>query len=278
MFDVGLVSTSSYSFWSILAKRTSSNSSSDLLNVVLSNARDLELDIIEDFFPSRADLDRMLDDLPSGAHTSLAVLDPLALPSPSHEDEVDSPSPSELDRKGFSIYARVVEALLEYVSTDRLTAKENVWALRHALALSQYADDLLQTPGAHAVAFGPQVPANDLLEIIAKAQQLTAYVLSTTTDEGWLASVATCLLEGKAPLAEDGIGNLLYDLMRGKNAQDTVRESRILYVVLQHTLSSASKSEADQFILLARKLDAIGQPSPLHSPLPSTYTCLQLLT
>lgn len=227
-----------------------------LLHVLSSRRDELNVGDFEEIFPSKKELDAMLDILPPNpVDVSLAVIDPL-VPTAIEDDNDNEVSEAVVDRSGYSSYARVVTALLHYFSDERQLAKENVWALRHFLAFAQYADEKLQFPEAESSLFGRAVSPTALQDLTAKVDQITAYVLSSVPDESWFSPIISSLLNGQPP--SSGIGRLLYDLVYDSAGRDTVRESRVLHSVLQHILTSATKAEADQMIMLARKIENKG--------------------
>ncbi len=220
-------------------------------------APDLETDVIKDILPQQAELDVMLDRLPPyPADASLAVVDPLVLPG-DWSEAAESEQP-ENHFAGYSAYTRATTSMLVHFLNDRLSAKANVWALRHLLALSLFAQELLHISSAQSPAFSSQVDRADLEHIVAQIRRLTTYLLSHTGNEGWLSQVADNLVKGKIQPNADGVEHLLHALIRSPKNEDNVRESRILHIILQHLLASASKSDADQFVQLARTIERKG--------------------
>ncbi|CAL1708694.1 unnamed protein product [Somion occarium] len=244
-----------------------------LLHVLSSRRDELNVGDFEEIFPSKKELDAMLDILPPNpVDVSLAVIDPL-VPTAIEDDNDNEVSEAVVDRSGYSSYARVVTALLHYFSDERQLAKENVWALRHFLAFAQYADEKLQFPEAESSLFGRAVSPTALQDLTAKVDQITAYVLSSVPDESWFSPIISSLLNGQPP--SSGIGRLLYDLVYDSAGRDTVRESRVLHSVLQHILTSATKAEADQMIMLARKIENKAPHAALAIILSITQSALE---
>lgn len=210
-----------------------------------------------DIFPSRDELDAMLDGLPSSPFdTSLAVVDPLVPPASFYESQ--HLSDQVYDSSGYSMYARIVDALLLHLVQDRHSAKEHIWALRHIIALSLYANDSLQSPTSPSPVFANQASGTTLQEITIRAQQITAYLLSSTQEEGWHGNLVAAMLANKADDSLDGIGRLVSSLINHGKRQDTVRESRILHLILQHAINNSSKEEAEGWMTIARKLEKPG--------------------
>jgi hypothetical protein len=226
----------------------------------VSGGPSLHANIIEYLFPSRLELDGMLNDLDSDPiHASLAVLDPLIPPASAFQGKNDSIP--VCDKQGYSSYARVVSALLRVSIEDRQSAKENMWALRHIQALAMYAGDFLQIPSRHSPVFGQQVLKVELQEIISKAQQVTTYLLTSSADERWRLQVIATISNGRTSVALEGLAEFLTELIIHATAVDAIRESRILHTILTHVLDNADKDESEQWILFARKFEKTGSPS-----------------
>jgi hypothetical protein len=130
------------------------------------------------------------------------------------------------------------------------------------LALSLYAEDLLQLPIATSTAFQHTSDYN-LRDIITKVHQITTYLLTSPTDNEFHHKIIAAISGNKSDYVLDGFGAFVVDLITYSTAHDTARESRILRRVLQPLLSNVSKEEADQWIVLARKLEKTGLKSDL---------------
>lgn len=208
----------------------------------------------KDIFPSQAALDAMLDDLPTmPIDASIAVIDVL-VPS----DSIYRPenvTDRRFDRMGFSPYARMVNAYLLHLVNNRQSAKENLWVLRHCLALAQYIGDFIKIPSAGSPIFSSQAPIDVLKQVLTTVHQLTTYLLATMPDADWHSRFVSALL-GESKGALDDVGQLVYDIFK---RPDNIRECRILRVVLQHILGDATKSDAEHWIQLSRKLERFGK-------------------
>lgn len=225
-----------------------------------------EINAMEDIFPKKSELDAMLDLLPSTpVDTSLAVIDPLALQSFSDGESI-SEKTNLMDSSGYTVFVRVAIAMLLYLSEDRSAARSNIWILRHLHSLAQYSNDLLKAPFAENPVFASSISHETLGEIASKVQQLSAYLLSPTMEEGWLLNAVPLLSEGKAGLETDGILQLLGELIRDPRGKDSIREARVLHTLLQQILAIATKSEAEQFILLARRIEKTGKLQSFTCP------------
>ena len=211
---------------------------------------------MDGIFPDKQEFDKMLDSLPSyPSHVSLAAVDPLVLPG-DWDEEQEEVQP-ELDIFGYSAYARVVSSLLLCYVDNRDSARQNIWALRHFLALALYAKDALDVPSVTSPAFGKNVSKSDLEDIISRADQIAAYLLTHSVDDGWFARSLPRLISGKVDANADGVERLLEGLVNPRSG-DSSRESRILHSILKHMLPGVSKSEADQFIMLGRTVEKKG--------------------
>jgi len=223
---------------------------------MVSDAPGLHVDLFGDIFPSRDDIDAMLNDLsPDPIDASLAVTEPL-VPPPSAFKGTRFPLQT-YDSRGFSSYARVVSALLQVFIEERQSAKENMWALRHFLALALYTGDFLQIPSVQSPVFEHKALTTSLTDLVSKAQQLATYLLTSSSDDGWLLSAITALIDNKSADGFQALPKFLIDLIRHTASVDTIRECRILRTVLQHVLD-VDKAQADLWILFARKIEKTG--------------------
>ncbi|KAI0371298.1 hypothetical protein BV20DRAFT_1035310 [Pilatotrama ljubarskyi] len=219
---------------------------------------------LSDIFPPQEELAAMLDALPSTPlDASLAVIDPLVPPATLYRSGGEVPT--VYDSVGFSQYARVVNGLLQYLVDDRQTARENVWVLRHLLALAIYAEEAKHLPSLQSPLFARSVSRAVLQGIMDKVQQLAAYLLSSTADENWHAQVTNALLAQSASASDTlhGAAELVVELVNRAKRQDSVRTSRILHMIMQHALSNATKADADQWMLVARKMEKLAPHTSL---------------
>ncbi|KAH7909880.1 hypothetical protein BJ138DRAFT_1154228 [Hygrophoropsis aurantiaca] len=215
----------------------------------------IDIAVIADLFPSSKELDDMLNNLPSDPpNSSLALLNP-CMPS-ALDFENGKISDLSCDSRGFSPYIRVVAALLHCFGDDRQLAKDNIWALRHILALSQYVQDYLTVPASRSGLLSQDVSIFDLQRILSKAHQLTTYLVSSSAvDDGWHAKVISACSSNGSKAALDPLSKLVADLVEHASNEDTIRDSLILRSILQHLLANATKSDSEQWMLLARKLE-----------------------
>lgn len=212
-----------------------------------------EVDLIHDVFPTRANLDDMLAELPSDPiDSSLGVLDPLL----AYSSLVSQSHPPPCDARGFSTYGRAVFAVLLAFTGNRQLARHNLWALRHLLALAIYADDVTQVSLGVSPLFG-MVSPSELEEIVNGVQQMTTYLLGSATDEGFHERVIAALSDGKKDVA-DGLEAFLVEVVEKSKIEEGARGCRVLFRVLHHFLANASKEEADYWLAFARKLDKTG--------------------
>lgn len=198
----------------------------------------------------------MLDDLPSDPiDSSLAVLDPLLPPATSFKNT--NKSQQDFDSEGNSSYARIVSAVLQVLAEDRHLAKHNVWTLRHLFALYLYAEDFLTVPSATSFIFGPTTSRSYLREIVAKLQQVTTYLLTTSLEDSFHSDVIKAASTGQTAYSA-GVDGLLVNLIIHSAQHDNIRDARILRRILQHLFSNVTKEEADQWMGVVRKFEKSG--------------------
>jgi hypothetical protein len=225
--------------------------------------------VLQAILPSPPHLNKLLDALSSDAlDPSLAILDPLIPPYPSPNSRRKVQTPTSTDRRGFSVYAREVNALLQAFVEDRQLAKRNVWALRHFFALSLYAQDLQNVPSAssRSPVFDDKVTPAALASIVAKSKQVSVYLLNSSAakdDESWRRVVLDRLLNDstlKDP--KEGLTQLqtfLFDVVTYAKDGDGIRDARVLKTVLDSLFQDGIEvSEADLWVQLARKYEKTG--------------------
>ncbi|KAF7338785.1 Delta-9 fatty acid desaturase protein [Mycena sanguinolenta] len=224
----------------------------DVLDALAEGTLGSSVDVVVDIFPAKAELDAMLDVLPADpAAPSLAVLHPHLPPASAQHLHARS---AAHDARGYASYARIVAGLLQTLTTDRRAAKENVWALRHVLALAIAAEDVLAVPTAVNAMFDQTVVERGALEgIDARAGQLTAYLLTAAAEDGWRARVLETVSGEKSLFG--GLPGLVVELVKCARRTDESRECRVLDRVLRHVLQDADKAEADLWMAFAKKIE-----------------------
>lgn len=228
------------------------------MRLVSDHKSDINIDILRDIFPAPDELDRLVEFMsPDPLHASLAVIDPLLPPQSVFKNM--RAAQLTYDIRGFSSYARMVSALLQVFSDDRQVARQNLWGLRHFFALAIYAEDYLNVSTSDSTAFEVSVSRQDLADVIAKAQQVTTYLLTSSADEIAHAQVIAAVSDGKFTALERGsLSEALARVLAIAKTNDNIRESRILRRFFQHVFSDVGKDNADQWIGLARKLEKTG--------------------
>lgn len=197
----------------------------------------------------------LLQTSPNPIHPSLAVTEPLVPPASGFTSKIQSARLYDSD--GYSKYGRIINALLQLFTEDRQLAKRNLWALRHFLALSLYAEDFQSIPSADSPVFEAKALPN-ITDLITRAQQVVTYLLKSTSEDGWSQAVVSALITNKPNPKAEGLSQFLADLINIACAGDSIRESRILCNVLQHVLDDVDKPEAGQWIALARQIEKKG--------------------
>ncbi|KAF5380135.1 hypothetical protein D9615_006188 [Tricholomella constricta] len=227
----------------------------DVLEVLWTKPPGIQLDLLSDIFPSPNEIDELLGQLSlDPIHPSLAVIDPLIPPASAFTERLNTSQ--VFDGRGFSSYARVVDALLQVFLDGRQIAKSNVWALRHFQALEVYAQDFINIPSAQSEVFGAEAIHAHLETLVAKIEQVTTYILTSAADEGWREEALSILLAGTPSGSTGSLSGFLMDTIQRSQDSDSARDSRILRNVLQHVFHNVDVNEADRWILLARKLES----------------------
>jgi hypothetical protein len=223
--------------------------------LTLSDHRPTGIDItpLADIFPTPGEFNTMVNSLPSDPpDPSLAFIESI-IPAIS---EFENPTISglEFDSRGYSPYIRVTSALLAYLGDNRSIAKENMWALRHILILGQYANDALRVTTTPSGLFGPDVLRSELRRLLGKVHQLSTYLLSTG-DDGLHSQVVSACTSARTTNSSDALVSFVVDVVNHAKREDTIRDSLVLRSVLKHLFASASKTDSDQWLTLARRLE-----------------------
>lgn len=201
----------------------------------------------------------MLDKLsPDSIDPSIAVLDPIVPPSAVKRSPIVA-----ADSRGFSSYARVTNALLHILIEDRTLLKQNIWTLRHFIALSLYAHDLQRVPSANSPAFEPKALTSALSDIIVKVEQVTTYILRSSSDDRWQSEALNNILLDKNDKHVDSPNHLsraLFEIINFSRNRDTTRDCRVLKTVLNYVLDDVDKAEGGLWVQLARKYEKHGTP------------------
>ncbi len=210
---------------------------------------------MDDLLPTSSYLDDLLCNLRlDPATASLAIIQPLIPPSSSF-DIAEGPD-CEGDQQGLGVYARGVMVLLYSYTENRDLARTNLWALRHFLALAIYVEELLEVPSLPNPAFSRTVAKDVLQDILIKVQQLTTYLLTTAdVDDSWHVDAVKSLLNGNRNTLMGNSAAFTVDLIQRAQNEDDSLHARILYTILQHVLRDASREEANEWLLLARRLE-----------------------
>jgi hypothetical protein len=221
---------------------------------------ELHIQLLTDVFPTPNEINEMLNQLPSDPiDASLAVMDPLIPPASAFAGKSTFAQPQLYDTRGFSSYARVVNALLHVLGEDRQSAKQNIWALRHFLALEVYAQDFVNVPSAQSPVFEQKALVAGLDGVIARIRQMTTYVLTSVADDGWRGAAIGTVLEDKAAGNLGALTTLLVDAVRLAREKDLSRDVRVLRIILHHVFHGIEKDEADRWMLLARRIESTGE-------------------
>ncbi|KAH8103213.1 hypothetical protein DFH11DRAFT_1772348 [Phellopilus nigrolimitatus] len=185
----------------------------------------------------------------------LAVVDPLVPPPSLWKDSESSAELQPYDRASMSAYARIVHALLSVAADDRRLARTNTWLLRHFLTLAQAATERLMLPAAYSAYFARGVAEEALQDIIARVQTLTLFLLADVGDDGWHHAITQAFLKGTGQSQLPGVAGFVATLLAVTVRTDTVRESKVLYTVMQHILNGATPADAEHWVALTRRLE-----------------------
>ncbi|TFK41660.1 hypothetical protein BDQ12DRAFT_678315 [Crucibulum laeve] len=227
----------------------------DILRMLAQKPPGLSIDLLFDILPSTVDMQDMLSHLPAHAiDPSLAVINPLVPPStPAHKHHQHSDR--LFDRRGFGSYARATHVLLSLFLEERQLAKQNIWALQHFLALSIYAHDFQSVPSAQSPVFDSKALVSDLTSMILKIRQITTYLLLSSQDENWCQHALSAITDQKYSLPLNPLAQFLVDMINKARESDTVRDARVLGIILEHVLDDIEKPEGELWVMFARKLE-----------------------
>lgn len=231
---------------------------SSVVSVASNPSTGITFDLLRDLFPSQAELDGMLQALPSDpSDYSLAIVDRL-IPPPSLW-KMDQKPLQAFDKTGFSEYARIINTLLTIAISDRTLARDNMWLLPHFISLYLVAKDALSAPSDDLVLFDKHIAHQELKDIVTRVETLSAFLLSDVADDSWHSTVVQSLVKNDKTRIGDSLGHFVHGLMSSSNQKDSVRDSRILHFVVRHLLKGSSTSDADQWMLFARQMEKKGE-------------------
>ena len=211
-----------------------------------------------DIFPPSQQVDKLLYQISADPiHPSLAVINLHIQPAANLRHKLTSALVR--DSRGFSVYARIVHALVQVLHEDRHALKSNTWALRHFCALTIYAQDFINIPSANSAVFGSEASLPELEALVSRVEQVMTYMLTSSSDEGWRLAALDAALGKRSAESLETLPRFLFDTIEFGRETDNGRESRILWHVLQRTFHELDTSEADLWVLLARKMEAKGR-------------------
>lgn len=222
----------------------------------------MAIDFMRDAAPSRVELDAQLDQLEANPpHASLAVIDPLVPPESSFEAaDADARAPAATARS----YAAIVSAILKHhLDNPRLLSHHtHLWTIRHFVALSIYASDLLGIPYAASKSgvFGGGAAASGVLaEVVRDVEAAMKVIFENDEPRGWRRLVLEAVQANKVDTL-DGLPRFVAEMITLSTEKETIRESRVLYRVLQRVLDDGiSSEEVDLWVGVARKLEKLGK-------------------
>ncbi|KAJ8701215.1 hypothetical protein PTI98_000028 [Pleurotus ostreatus] len=220
----------------------------------------MSIDFMRDAAPSRVELDAQLDQLEANPpHASLAVIDPLVPPESSFEAaDADARAPAATARS----YAAIVSAILKHhLDNPRLLSHHtHLWTIRHFVALSIYASDLLGIPYAASKSgvFGGGAAASGVLaEVVRDVEAAMKVIFENDEPRGWRRLVLEAVQANKVDTL-DGLPRFVAEMITLSTEKETIRESRALHRVLQRVLDDGiSSEEVDLWVGVARKLEKL---------------------
>jgi len=234
------------------------DSPQDILRAVFHAGPGIQLHSTLDMFPPPQRIDELLYQISADPiHPSLAVINSHIPPAATLRHKHTSPLVQ--DSQGFSVYARIVQALVQVLLEDRHALKSNTWALRHFCALSIYAQDFLSIPSASSAVFGSGASIPELEALVSRVEQVMTYMLTSSSDEGWRLTAFDAALGKRSAESLETLPRFLFDTIEFGRESDNGRESRILWHVLQRTFHELDTSEADLWMMLARKMEVKGK-------------------
>ncbi|TFY57346.1 hypothetical protein EVG20_g8587, partial [Dentipellis fragilis] len=110
-------------------------------------------------------------------------------------------------------------------------------------------------PACPSPAFSSAVSKTLLHDVIAKVEQLTAYLVVVPSEGSWHAEVVKAALGEVKSGPKDETAGFLSALIREAQKEDGYLHAQIVFRVLQHVLGDATREEGDQWMLLVRKLE-----------------------
>ncbi|PPQ64462.1 hypothetical protein CVT24_008472 [Panaeolus cyanescens] len=244
----------------------------DILAVTSQVSTGIQINAITELLPSPQNFDSLLNDISTDSvDPSLAVSEPwlasLGLRT------AKNASPPTTDHFGFSSYARLSNALLQILSESPHLAPQNLWAVRHLLALQLFASDLLAVPSSASAnpAFAASAISVNLEGLVSKVKQVVPSIILAAIEgesQTWRRTVVDKLMEVESGKKEEAVKQgltgaqaFLFGLIRQARVSETLQDSRILRIVLNQVLGKSFNdiSEAESWMLFARKIEKSAQ-------------------
>ncbi|KAJ7584094.1 hypothetical protein C8J56DRAFT_1005201 [Mycena floridula] len=213
-----------------------------------------DCDFFKELFPSPSALDHLLDFFsPDPIDSTLAVDNPI-IPLASEFSKSVENRP-HFNYRGFSSYAEVVTTMLDVCLDNRQAAKENMWALRHFMALALYIEDYLAVPHATSPMFDPEALKTDLKAVLVKIETLTTYILTSPSRHAWKRVILASLIEDTSAHHHEPLSVFLIDVLQYATFTDNSRDNRILWATLRHILKDTDKIEADAWLAYSKHIE-----------------------
>lgn len=166
---------------------------------------------------------------------------------------------STIDSASLGSYARGILAILEVASRDHSWAKKNIWIFPHVLLVANVARDELAISGSTRGMFGKEVREDVLRRLVASADGMASYVLSSTAQDlpsTWHSNAVTQLRSKVETGSMGSISDVLDSLGRRARDQGEVYARRAFSTVLKATLryTEATLVDGERWLAFAQSL------------------------
>ena len=201
--------------------------------------------IWESIIPAPAELDALVEELPSFPDPTLAAFDVLI---PEEHDE----GPPFKHGEGLPAFLRVVCAMVQLLGIDRQLSAEKIWALEYVLLAECFILQAQSVPHSSQAVFSADTEPSLLRRILTQISKVTTYQLALIGNEENLHSSVTKAIQSKNQPNMNVYQRFLYDLYQKAFKENSVQLSLVLHLVLQYILKTASGADGDLWLSVAR--------------------------
>ena len=204
-----------------------------------------------------------MEELPAFPDPTLAAFDVLV---PEEHEE----GPPFKYNKGLPAFLRVVCAMVQLLGMDRQLSAEKIWALEYVLLAEHFILQAQSVPHSSLAVFPANTEPSSLQRFLTQISKVTTYQLALIGNEENLHSSVTKAIQSNNWPTTNIYQQFLYDLYQKTYKENSVQLSLVLRSVLQYVLKTASGTDGDLWLSVARAKRNQCQSFGISSYCPST--------